>query len=315
MPKTLGIKWEDVEDLGQVPDRVIAERLGCGITAVYDARLKRGIPGARRKIDWEKVEDLGKTWDAKIARRLGTSHSVVAAARRKRGIPRYIGVIKCICCGKSYTTISYNTMVCSTPCLNALEAARSALGRERAGDSDLAILAAYAYTLIKRKELLGFGSTASIDWDSIGVLGELHDTEISELLGCGTNTVRKMRDERGIPAVRRRLRIDWDRITEFGKVSDKTLAERLGCSTATVCKERRKRRIPGIPQTSRIDWDQVTEFGKISDQTLATRLGYSLTQVYKERIKRGIDSWQKTNQHNACKMNNEGENNGSQENQ
>lgn len=42
--KTPRIKWDDVEDFGQVPDTVIARRIGMSSGAVYKARTARNIP-------------------------------------------------------------------------------------------------------------------------------------------------------------------------------------------------------------------------------------------------------------------------------
>jgi hypothetical protein len=42
--KTLGIKWDDIEDFGQVPDTVIARRIGVSSGAVCKARRARNIP-------------------------------------------------------------------------------------------------------------------------------------------------------------------------------------------------------------------------------------------------------------------------------
>lgn len=43
-----GIDW-DAQPLGEVPDSVIAARVGRGVTSVRNARWKRGIPPARRR--------------------------------------------------------------------------------------------------------------------------------------------------------------------------------------------------------------------------------------------------------------------------
>lgn len=39
--------WTTVPDLGRVPDRVIAARLGCCVSTVVKARQARGIPACR----------------------------------------------------------------------------------------------------------------------------------------------------------------------------------------------------------------------------------------------------------------------------
>ena len=56
MAKKKGTKWDSVEDLGLVPDSVIAKRLGLTTSAVTQARNRRGIPSftaSQPQIDWD----------------------------------------------------------------------------------------------------------------------------------------------------------------------------------------------------------------------------------------------------------------------
>lgn len=93
------IDWNAVEDLGMVPDRVIAERLGCRENSVYYARKRLGIaPYPQKtskksyKIQWDCVFALGKCTDEDLARRLGCTRAAVIHARKVRGIPAYAPV-------------------------------------------------------------------------------------------------------------------------------------------------------------------------------------------------------------------------------
>jgi hypothetical protein len=47
-PRHADICWDDEPDLGKVPDRVLAAKLGCPHGTVTMARRRRGIPAARR---------------------------------------------------------------------------------------------------------------------------------------------------------------------------------------------------------------------------------------------------------------------------
>jgi hypothetical protein len=47
-PRCANVDWDKVEDLGKVPDKVLAERLGCSVPAVYNARRLRKIPSVRQ---------------------------------------------------------------------------------------------------------------------------------------------------------------------------------------------------------------------------------------------------------------------------
>lgn len=93
------IDWSAVEDLGYVPDRVIAERLGCREISVYYARKRLGIaPYPQKnskksyKIQWDLVSDLGKCTDEDLARRFGCTRAAVIHARKVRRIPAYAPV-------------------------------------------------------------------------------------------------------------------------------------------------------------------------------------------------------------------------------
>ena len=89
MPARAPIDWSLVADLGQVPDRVIAERLGVDRTTVRDARVARGIPAHRPRsnpVDWSQIRGLGTMPDRVIAAVLGLRPGSVSQARRAAGI-------------------------------------------------------------------------------------------------------------------------------------------------------------------------------------------------------------------------------------
>jgi hypothetical protein len=74
-------KWKDFDALlGKVPDKEIAGRAGCSLTAVYYRRRKFNIPAYDK---WEALDGLLKTMsDAEIAAKLGCD-SETARKRRK----------------------------------------------------------------------------------------------------------------------------------------------------------------------------------------------------------------------------------------
>lgn len=85
------VDWDSVLDLGQVPDRALADRLGCGPTAVRYQRNLRSIPPyaphkRAKGIDWSVVRDFGEVPDRIIAERLGCTIRSVWRQRVKRGI-------------------------------------------------------------------------------------------------------------------------------------------------------------------------------------------------------------------------------------
>lgn len=92
---------EQIAMLGTVPDRVLAEEMGCSTMVVFWNRRVRGIAPCRlwasrrpRQVKstktpyWtpKRVALLGTAIDKKIAKKLGIAHSSVASERNKRGI-------------------------------------------------------------------------------------------------------------------------------------------------------------------------------------------------------------------------------------
>lgn len=79
--------WE--AHIGKMPDRQLAQRIGCSPDSVSQARQRRGIPAYQppHTVDWNTVTDLGVETDAAIAARLGITAAAVCGMRRRRGIP------------------------------------------------------------------------------------------------------------------------------------------------------------------------------------------------------------------------------------
>jgi hypothetical protein len=90
------IDWS-VQPLGEVQDKVLADRLGVSTKLVRSHRVKFGIPrysGPRKcrisGIDWDAELRLSES-DSETAGRLGVSRRSVARARLVRGIPPRFG--------------------------------------------------------------------------------------------------------------------------------------------------------------------------------------------------------------------------------
>lgn len=80
--------WWDAQPLGEVPDTVIARRIGKSATLVREKRLERGIPAYVKPDPW-KNRPVGKMPDAELAERYGVSRQRVHQVRVKMGIPPY----------------------------------------------------------------------------------------------------------------------------------------------------------------------------------------------------------------------------------
>jgi len=99
-----------VPDLGQIPDRVVAERVGLSVEAVRRFRLRNGISGRRGRPPVEApprspatpvkrkgrrsaltpfASEVGHVPDRELAERAGVTVENVRAYRRRRGIPAY----------------------------------------------------------------------------------------------------------------------------------------------------------------------------------------------------------------------------------
>lgn len=75
------VAWEVVApDLGDVPDKIIAERTGLDVSLVAAAR-RRLVGNRHFGIDWSEQYDLGMVPDADLATRLGVKVSTVQRAR------------------------------------------------------------------------------------------------------------------------------------------------------------------------------------------------------------------------------------------
>ena len=88
-----GVDWDAVHDYGDVPDTVIARRLGVTPCSVRRQRVKRGYPSVgagngRRagEVNWSEVLDLGISTDTEIAKRLGIPRGHVQSARCRLSI-------------------------------------------------------------------------------------------------------------------------------------------------------------------------------------------------------------------------------------
>jgi hypothetical protein len=86
-----GIKW-DTQPLGEIPDHVLAKRLGVDQKSVESARQVRGIPRKHerlgKRVDWDHEPDLGRVPDIELAARHGVHRRTVKSARDRRGIPK-----------------------------------------------------------------------------------------------------------------------------------------------------------------------------------------------------------------------------------
>jgi hypothetical protein len=199
MTRPKDIDWDKVEDLGKVPDPIIAKRLGCGRASVLRARTIQGIAACEPFPDWTRVSDLGKIWDSVIAKRLGIKIATVHSARKRLGISPYKETYTCICCGKTKETQQKNAHLCSENCGSALDRAVKILGADNRAELSIPLLQAHLKLTKNLKEYTGIGGQLGINWDAVTVLGKFSDAKIAQIIGCSRTTVKQARRRRGIP--------------------------------------------------------------------------------------------------------------------
>lgn len=88
MTRRININWDSMP-LGEAPDSVLADSLGCSTWAVRRQRMKRKIPAFVNgyQIDWSKAPFLRYT-DAELAEKYGVPVRTVLHHRLKMGIRR-----------------------------------------------------------------------------------------------------------------------------------------------------------------------------------------------------------------------------------
>lgn len=250
MLKSKDIDWSKVEDLGKIPDCIIAERLGCNKSVVERSRRRLGISGCkpsswrRRKsrINWDKIDDLGKTSCRKIAQRLGCSDTLVLLACNKRNIKlkgKHINWKAIPDLGKIWDlTIAKRLGVAQT----TVSSARRRLGIPPYRKVIACICCGKSYEAAKEKTLtcsrkchtLAHNTARYLLLDSAEGLSPSLVTAFKRTIDYQNQYV-KFSSHRGI---------DWDHVAILGVLTDREVARQLNCAPNTVACVRNKRGIP-----------------------------------------------------------------------
>lgn len=84
--------WDNIPELGKIPDVDLADKLNVSPQAVYQARNRRSIkaldPAKKCNIDWDTIV-LGDRTDQHIADLLGCSGGYICKKRKEKGIPAF----------------------------------------------------------------------------------------------------------------------------------------------------------------------------------------------------------------------------------
>jgi hypothetical protein len=250
MTRPKDIDWSQVEDLGKIPDRIIAERFGCHKSVIGRIRYRLGIPGCppssrehrKSRINWDEIKDLGKISNCKIARRLGCSETLVRLACKARNIifkPRRID-------WKAVTDLGKIWDLTIAKRLNIHQAtvshARTRLGIPPYKRVITCICCGNLYEASKEKTVtcsrkchnVARNIARGLDLDSIDGLSPSIVMAFERTIDYQNQYV-KYSSHRGI---------DWDNIATLGVLTDREVARQLNCAFNTVASARNRRGIP-----------------------------------------------------------------------
>lgn len=274
MPWKLNIDIDSIEDLGKVPDRVIAERLGSNVQCIGRIRRRKNIPPHITTfvhINWDNVPDLLTTDASVIAKRLGCSEYTVKDIQRKRrhGFHR-----------SSLTPrkrIDWNNV--------------EDLGKMY--DYKLAEkLGCGVSSVLNARKRLGIPAY-KFDWDSIP-LGEKRDGEIAKELRVPKSRVRYARVKRNIAEFMKNkkkhiLELPADILTKRGY--RKKLARQFNCSTSLIT----KLRVcidPTLSENGRlppeVEKKLLEELNTDWSSVLSKKYGLTINTILRKRRERGV---------------------------
>lgn len=245
-----------------VPDRVIAEQLGCAVSCVTAARNSKKIPSYTKQfvtIDWDSIPDLMTERTSVLAKRLGCTKETVNAARRKRGKHKP-------------PPIDWNAV--------------TDLGVS--SDKEIARRLGVTSTCVGRiRRERGIPALKPrINWRKVPELGNMYDYVLAEKLGCGKGAVLNARKKLGIPVYKPPMEYDWDNIP-LGEKTDKEISKTLGISPQRVRYRRAKHKVPSFAKTRRerireVPVDVLMKKG--NRKKLAEQFGYTMRTISVLRV-------------------------------
>jgi hypothetical protein len=215
--------------LGTMPDRLLAERLGCSRQAIVERRRKLRIPPFHpHRRPWSRAEEelLGTMPDKRLARRLNRSAEGVAARRAAKGIPIF------------------------NPKKHRWQPADDKLLGGRP-DAQIALLLGISRLAVHhRRRRLGIAPAGGRKFappppwrpSEDALLGSAPDTEVARRLGRSVANVSRRRHHLGIRPPGHHWTPEADAL--LGKLPDKKVAARLGCTVKAVSRRRERLGIP-----------------------------------------------------------------------
>ncbi len=228
-PNRFSWTLEQIQLLGTISDKSVADQIGVSPTTVKRHRQRLGIEPFRidsRRASWteEILGLLGKVPDAEIRRRFGINCHSIGAKRRSLGI----------------APVKENQSVVATDDLKAiLHLPGSVIARR----TDLKL-----DTIRRLQKELGIKGQRLHDLhclpETIARFGKDTDAEIARDIGCTARRISRLRRGLGIAAADQETRWTSDEVGILGTDTDRKIAKRLGRTIASVRSSRIFRSIP-----------------------------------------------------------------------
>ncbi|QHF00547.1 hypothetical protein LCG56_27595 (plasmid) [Pseudomonas cannabina pv. alisalensis] len=264
---------ELVQQLGLVPDSLLATRYSVAAGTIRRAREARSIPRFR----------FGESFKANQGSRAPAYRP--SARPNESSLEVHPELTVELACEPART--SHNA-VWTTHVLTQLGQVK---------DSEIAKLTGLSVSAVRIKRTsLGIPPATEFVWsaDLLSRLGQVKDKEIARLAGISPSAVGLKRKSLGIPPA---LAGGWTQelLSLLGKVSDKELAEQScgALSENSVCKARLHRKIPAFVAAkppSKAEGAKVRRLlGVVNDYEIARRTGVERSDITRLRLKLGIE--------------------------
>lgn len=173
-------------------------------------KKKKTKPKAKagHEIRWDR-QPLGKISDRQIAKKLGVEPGIVRHQRMRLGIPIAESSRFALTKGIDWDNEGRLGKMCDTHLGKELGVTGAAVRKARQR-RDIPLFGGYRRprksTPVKKKRR--HRSPIGVNWDK-EPLGKMPDTSIAILLDCASQSVFKARQDRGIPAYRKKRGVTW----------------------------------------------------------------------------------------------------------
>lgn len=226
------IDWDKQSHLfGTMPDKKLADLLGCAENTVWKRRRAAGITpfgGEKKAVEWDKFSYLvNKVPTTELAKFLGCSIAAVSMYKKSKAkedhpLKKYFNLL-----GKMPDNEIAKECGCSAAAVYLL---RKTLG-----------IASFMSTTSKSANKSKKHSRL-VDWSKYdGLLGTMPDDALAQIIGCWRETVQNRRKLLHIKSFRKHNCVDWGKSAALlGTRPDQEVADMLGITQVAVRHMREK---------------------------------------------------------------------------